>query len=72
MHCGVRPVGPASMEVRAVPGSMDLRPVPPSTEPRLVNPPLPALMLEGRELRRRMLVSAAAASTCVHADRILF
>ena len=58
------------MEGRAVPGSMDLRPVvPPSAEPRLVNPPLPALMLEARELRRRMLVSAAAASTCAHEDR---
>ncbi len=54
------------MEVRPVPGSMDLRPIPPSAEPRLVKPPLPALMLEARELRRRMLVSAAAARTCAH------
>ena len=52
------------MEVRRVAGSSDVRAVPASAEPRFVNPPLPALMLEARELRRRMPGSAAAARTC--------
>ena len=62
---------PGSSDVRAVPaGSTDLRPVPPSAELRFVKPPLPALMLEARELRRRMLVSAAAANTCARVPHV--
>ena len=57
---------PGSSDILAEPGSTDRRPVPPSAELCLVAPPpLQALTLDARELRLRMLGSAAAAAqTC--------